>query len=202
MDTYRNFEELARNEQEGRDYVILYREMGSAVAIMAPHGGGIEPGTLDIADALAGSDFSFYALNSIKGSGGGRLHLTSNGFDEPIGLEVAGRAAVVVTIHGNRNEGELVFIGGRNNALKKNICQALNMAGFRAEISDLPGLRGISRNNICNRGKNGEGVQLEISRGLRKKMFENFCRQSIRKKNHIFQLFVDTIKKVLLSVSI
>ena len=202
MDTYQNFAELARNEQEGRDFSILFRDVDSPVAVMAPHGGGIEPGTLDIAGALAGRDFAFYAFSGIKKSGNRNLHLTSNRFDEPIGLQIAQKAAVVVAVHGNREKSEVVFVGGRSNVLKQRICRALAVAGFRAEISDLPGIRGIRPENICNRGTSGEGVQLEMSRGLREKMFENIERRSLRKKTPVFYEFVDTMKKALLAEAI
>jgi len=199
MDTYRNFAELRQSEQEGSDFRIFHRDVDSPFAVMAPHGGGIEPGTLDIADALAGHDFAFYAFSGTKKSGNRHLHLTSNRFDEPIGLKIAQKAAVVVAVHGNREESEVVFVGGRNTLLKKKICRALTAAGFRAEISDLPGIRGIGPENICNRGTSGEGVQLEISRGLREKMFEKLGRRSLRRKTHIFYEFVATIQKALLA---
>jgi phage replication-related protein YjqB (UPF0714/DUF867 family) len=53
---------LKRNENDGEDYTILYGEVPSKIAIMAFHGGGIEPGTIDIADYLAGCDYTFYSL--------------------------------------------------------------------------------------------------------------------------------------------
>ena len=39
------------------------------MVIVAPRGGGIEPGTLDIADAIAGSDYNFCAFKGIKKAG-------------------------------------------------------------------------------------------------------------------------------------
>ena len=114
--------------------------MDSPIAIIAPHGGGIEPGTQDIAEALAGNDFAFYVLSGIKAAGNANLHLTSNRFDEPIGAMIACKAAVVVAVHGNRNEGETVFDRwGRNHPLKKRLRRALTVAGFQAEISEIPG---------------------------------------------------------------
>ncbi|MEX1352206.1 MAG: poly-gamma-glutamate hydrolase family protein [Desulfobacterales bacterium] len=71
MDKYTNIAELKQNEREDEDYTILYRELPSKIAIMAPHGGGIEPGTIDIADNLAGCDYTFYAfivVSSISGN--------------------------------------------------------------------------------------------------------------------------------------
>jgi phage replication-related protein YjqB (UPF0714/DUF867 family) len=60
MDKYSKFAELENNEEEHEDYTVLYRELHSKIAIMTPHGGGIKPGTVDIADALAGGDYTFY----------------------------------------------------------------------------------------------------------------------------------------------
>ena len=54
MDRYKNFAELQKGEKANEDYTIFYHEADSGIAVMALHGGGIEPGTIDIADALAG----------------------------------------------------------------------------------------------------------------------------------------------------
>ena len=199
MDKYKSFAELEHHEREDEDYTILYREVDAKIAIMAPHGGGIEPGTIDIADALAGSDFSFYAFKGIKKTGNKILHITSNRFDEPIGLQISKNAFIVITIHGARNRGDMVFVGGKNHKLKQKIISALRAGGFNAVISEIPGLRGIKPENICNRCKSGKGVQLEISRGLREEMFENLDRRSLRKKSSIFFTFVNPIKEALLS---
>ena len=52
---YTNYDELRQNERENVDYAIFHRGADSQIAVMAPHGGGIEPGTIDIADAMAGN---------------------------------------------------------------------------------------------------------------------------------------------------
>ena len=49
MDLYTSFAHLSRGEREGRDYRIRWRMGGSGVAIVAPHGGGIERGTSALA---------------------------------------------------------------------------------------------------------------------------------------------------------
>ncbi|KJR97643.1 MAG: hypothetical protein VR65_23255 [Desulfobulbaceae bacterium BRH_c16a] len=200
MDRYRNFAELEQNERENQDYKILYRQRVSQIAVMAPHGGGIEPGTLDIADALAGSEYTFYAFKGLKKSGNKILHLTSSSFDEPRGLKIAENAFIVISIHGNRDTGEIVFIGGKNHELKQGIRRALRTAGFEAVITEVPGLRGIDPRNICNRCRSGEGVQLEVSRGLREKLFENLACRTSRKKTNDFYHFINTVKQALCGV--
>lgn len=167
MDKYATYDDLRNHEREGKDYVILFREGNSGIAMIAPHGGGIEPGTVDIADAVAGYNHTFYAFKGIKKHGNAALHITSNRFDEPRGLETAENADFVVAVHGHREKTEVVFIGGRNQDLKEKICHRLKKAGFNAEISTKRGLRGQHVENICNRCRSGQGVQVEISRGLR-----------------------------------
>lgn len=197
MDKYANFAELEQNEKEGEEYTILYRGADSNIAVMAIHGGGIEPGTIDIADAIAGSDHTFYAFKGIKKAGNKILHISSNRFDEPTGLKTSKTAEIVISIHGCRDKNERIFIGGNSQKLKQKIQDALRAGGFMAEISEVPGLRGISPENICNRCNTGKGVQLEISRGLREKMFTDLDQRSLRKKTPVFHKFVNTIKQAI-----
>jgi len=197
MDRYQNFADLAAHETEGRDYVILYRDLKAEVAVMAPHGGGIEPGTIDIADALAGRHYSFYAFKGLKKTGNQVLHLTSDRFDEPVGVDIAHKASLVITVHGCRDSEETVYVGGNHRELQARLTAALTAAGFSAVISSEDGLRGINPENICNRCQNGQGVQLEISRGQRQRMFVNLERRKLRQKTPLFYTFVDTVKGVL-----
>jgi len=197
MDKYANYSELKQHESQGEDYVILLREGNSRIAVIAPHGGGIEPGTIDIADAVAGSEHTFYAFKGIKKKGNAALHITSDRFDEPNGVHVAEHADIVVSIHGCHEKSSEVFIGGKNQKLKERICDILNKAGFNAVIRTKPGQRGQHLGNICNRCRTGEGVQLEISQELREKMFDNLHRRSWRKKNALFFTFINSLKESL-----
>ncbi|MCD4717570.1 MAG: poly-gamma-glutamate hydrolase family protein [Desulfobacterales bacterium] len=197
MDKYKNYEDLKQHETEGEDYVVIFRENNSPIAVIAPHGGGIEPGTFEISDWMAGGIHSFYAFKGIKKKGNAVLHITSNRFDEPQGVRIAKNADVVVSIHGYHKNDDIVYMGGKNQDLKLKIMHMLNKAGFHAEISTKPGLRGQHPENICNLCRTGEGVQLEISRGLRDRMFENLDRRSWRKKTVLFFKFVDTLREAL-----
>ena len=197
MDKYTNYQDLKQHEREGEDYVVIFREDNSGIAVIAPHGGGIEPGTLEIADEVAGGEHTFYAFKGIKKKGNAVLHITSNKFDEPKGVRIAKNADVVVSIHGYHGTDEVVFIGGKNKYLKLKIRDMRNKAGFHAEISTKPGLRGQHPETICNLCRTGAGVQLEISRGLRERLFDNLGRRSWRKKTGLFFKFVDTLRESL-----
>jgi phage replication-related protein YjqB (UPF0714/DUF867 family) len=196
MDRYESYKELAQHESEGADYVISVRE-GSSIAVIAPHGGGIEPGTADIADAIAADQHAFAAFKGIKKSGNRALHIRSDRFDDFPGAGIAERCRMVVTIHGCRGQEERIYVGGRSHKVKMRIIDALNRAGFHAEESLKPALQGRSRRNICNRCLSGRGVQVEISKGLREKMFKNLSKHSTREKTETFYCFVRTVKASL-----
>jgi len=144
-DTYKSFADLERNEQSGIDYRIVVRRAMSAFAIVAPHGGGIEPGTSEIADAVAGADYSFYAFEGMKPPPGNKvLHITSTRFDEPMCLALVKRTEVVCTVHGEEGmgEGNGVIVGGLDTTLGGLVAQELTRHGFAVARHPDPRLQG------------------------------------------------------------
>ena len=198
MDTYPGYNALRKCHHEGKDYVILLRDADTRLAVMAPHGGGIEPGTVDVADAVAAGDFTFYAFKGLMKSGNRVLHLGSTRFDEPVGLSVADKADLVLTIHGCRGTTAEILIGGKLGALKESLRQSLTLAGFQARMSAQPGLRGMDPENICNRFAPRGGVQLELTRELREAMFHHLDNRSFRGKTPLFFDFVQAVRRPLL----
>ena len=65
---------LARLNRAGVDYTIAFIYGHTRFAVMAPHGGGIEPGTSELACAIAGKQHSYYTFSGIKTSGNRLLH--------------------------------------------------------------------------------------------------------------------------------
>ncbi|AUX79280.1 poly-gamma-glutamate hydrolase family protein [Sinorhizobium fredii] len=163
---YSSFEEL-----KAREAVSAYRvkvvDRGSAACIIAPHGGKIEPGTSELTQSVAGEDLSYYVFEWIKRDGNADLHITSSRFDEPKGDALVRNCDFAIALHGCRGAEEIVYIGGRHQALASRIQAQLAKMGFTFATHPNPELQGVSRDNICNRGRLGMGVQLEISRGLR-----------------------------------
>jgi phage replication-related protein YjqB (UPF0714/DUF867 family) len=198
-DKYRNFAALARNERSGIDYGVLVRRARPAFALVAPHGGGIEPGTSEIADAIAGERFSFYTFEGLKSSGNADLHITSTRFDEPMCLTVLRHSRVVVTLHGEHSEedGDGVFVGGLDDALGARIGAALTRRGFDVRKHPDPDLQGREPTNLCNRGTARAGVQLELSRAVRRTMFESLTRAGRKKPTARFAVFVSAVRRVL-----
>ena len=197
LDRYRCFAELQQHETFGEDYHIDLRKGVSSLAVIAPHGGGIEFGTDPIAQSIADPDHTFWAFKGIKKTGNRILHITSTRFDVPDALKITLAAQTVVTIHGCRGEAPIVHVGGRHSELKSRIRQSLCRSGFNAEISEKPALRGENPTNLCNRCIRGRGVQLEITKGLRKTMFTSYEGRDIRKKTECFFRFTNAVKTVL-----
>ncbi|HUL20880.1 MAG TPA: poly-gamma-glutamate hydrolase family protein [Thermodesulfobacteriota bacterium] len=167
MISYRSFKELSQHEVEGQGYRIRIEVRDPRVLIMAPHGGKIEPMTAEISEAIAGGDFSFYNFEGLKTDGNSVLHIESHLFDEPRGLKVVEKADIVITVHGRMDQkDEFVMTGGLHTDLRLEIERQLQAAGFQTRFPT-EGLMGTDPLNICNRGRRGQGVQLEASRKVR-----------------------------------
>ena len=198
-DKYRNFADLARHKESGIDYDVLVRRSRPAFAIVAPHGGAIEPGTSEIANAIAAETFSFYTFEGLKSSGNAELHITSTHFDEPMCLTLLGQSSVVLTLHGEHSEedGEGVFVGGLDEVLGARINTALTRKGFDVRKHRDPKLQGIEPKNLCNRGTSNAGVQLELSKAVRRTFFKSLTREGRKDTTARFGAFVDAIRTIV-----
>lgn len=185
---YKSFKELREREVEGRDYRIRINLKEGRVLVMAPHGGKIEPRTAEIAEAIAGHNYSFYSFEGLKADGNSVLRIESHLFDEPRALQAVEKADIVVTVHGQIDQkDEFVMIGGLNRSLRFEIKRQLEGAGFQTR-TPTEGLMGTDPMNICNRGKSKQGVQLEISRKIR---------DSLRTNRNQLHSFADAVRKAI-----
>src|SRR6266851_5938168 len=167
---FRCYDELAQCYTEDVDYAVHVMPRGlSRVAVLAPHGGRIEGRTSEIARLIAGDEHGLYLFEGLRITGDNFdcLHLASHWFDEPRALDLVSSCDTVVAVHGYAARGPDVLLGGLNERLKEELAQALAAIGFSCLI-DGHRFPGRHPRNICNRGRSGEGVQLELSEGLRK----------------------------------
>jgi len=182
MDVYRNFAELIESEREGIDFrIYAVKRKGSSTVIVAPHGGAIEPGTSEVAKEVAHNDLSLAIFEGIKPKGNKRLHITSANFDEPRCVELVQESDTVVAIHGEGSAGLSVFLGGRDDNLRAKLIAALERYGYAVKTHGNPGLHGLAPENICNRGRDGVGVQIELSSGLRQTFFQSLTEKGRKK---------------------
>ena len=196
----KSFASLQASESEGISYQRRVKMRKSALAIIAPHGGGIEPGTSEIAIAVAGFQFSYYTFDGLRQSNNRSLHITSTLFDEPKCLQLVNNSEIVIAIHGCVGEEKVVHVGGLHEKLKICLINALLKAGFDARVAGI-NFAGTQVQNICNRGRSGAGVQFEISEGLRRSMFKGLDRQNRRITTHVFRKFVTSVHQELKSIA-
>ncbi|MCI1728516.1 MAG: poly-gamma-glutamate hydrolase family protein [Chiayiivirga sp.] len=168
-DRYGNFKELEAAESAG-SYRIEHVSRASEFVLIAPHAGKIERGTSEICRAIAGKDCTYYLFEGCKPRNNQDLHITSARFDEPLGVSAAASGQIVVTTHGQAGDAEFVNVGGLATGLGTALISKLEAEGYIASRHANAGLQGLDTSNICNRGRSGQGVQLEISRGLRDKL--------------------------------
>ena len=192
---YNTFKQLQEKEIQGIDYQIVSQHGGSGVAIIAHHGGGIEPGTTEIARAVAGAEHSFYSFMGLKEKGNLDLHITSRQFDEPIGTGIANDSKTILTIHGCKGKEEAVYIGGRDISLKEKLKESLKNAGF--SVREDKRFPGVNPKNICNRSSLRKGVQLEITAGLRHAIFKGLMLSNRKRPTMRFYQFVEAVRDVL-----
>jgi poly-gamma-glutamate hydrolase-like protein len=135
-DRYKNFLELAKKETQGIDFRVRLQQRAGKAVVLAPHGGGIEPGTSEIAEAIAGADLSFYAFEGVKPADNRILHITSAGFDEPQGKVLAEASLTVIAVHGEESAEEIVFLGGLDEERQKKFRDSLISAQKPSKLPD------------------------------------------------------------------
>lgn len=190
-DRYTNFAELVADTTEGFDFRVRWRKGTSGLAVIAPHGGGIEPGTSELADAVAGSDHALYVFEGLRSSGNSSLHLTSTRFDDPRCLELLAGADRVLALHGESSEPQNVFMGGLDSEFADRISRRLEAV---TTVRVHPQWTGANPANICNRARSGKGVQVELSRGLRASCFASLKRDGRRFPTARFAVFVAAMR--------
>jgi phage replication-related protein YjqB (UPF0714/DUF867 family) len=198
MDVYRNFVELSEAEREDIDFrVTAVKREGSSTVIVAPHGGAIEPGTSEVAKEVANNDLSLAIFEGIKSKNNKRLHITSTNFDEPRCVELVQESNTVVAIHGEGSNELSIFLGGRDDELGVQLKAALERYGYAVKTHVNPDLHGLAAANICNRGRLGAGVQVELSSGLRQTFFRSLTNIGRKKPTDELVRFAAAVREGL-----
>ena len=149
---------------EGVDYARRYRRHERfddtlartddvpKTTILAPHGGGIEPGTSELCLAVAGYHpaslpqippagvtYDYWMLEGVRDGGNAVLHVTSVGCDDGVAVSLCAGSLNALSLHGfaprppdMSEDDQIVLIGGRNTTLRGYLLQGLCTAGFDA----------------------------------------------------------------------
>jgi phage replication-related protein YjqB (UPF0714/DUF867 family) len=176
--------------------------------VLAPHGGGIEPGTSELCLAVAGYHpaslpqippagvtFDYWMFEGLRETGNSELHVTSTGCDDGVAVSLCASSLNALALHGflprlpdMSEDDQVVLVGGGHTILRGYLLEGLGKAGFDARDADQHGeLDGDASCNIVNRTLLGMGAQLELSKPLRDAMFTEHSRS--RRKHTTTQLF-------------
>ena len=170
-DHYNSMRELKGYET---DWSIETNQNSHPVLSIAPHGGGIECGTSELALLVSQKlNCNFFTFKGQLSSNNSRLHVTSSHYNDQLALALTKQVNYTISIHGYHDkEKESTYIGGTNEQLKSLIKKHLESRGFI--VLEAPkNLAGKSRRNINNKNRFKSSVQLELSTKLRKSFFSN-----------------------------
>lgn len=196
---YTSFPELAAAQVEGIDYQRTWRRSSvSSLLHLAIHGGGIEQGTSELAEAASAGIHDLYVLDGLKPANNAELHITSTAYDESNALVLARAATHTVSWHGFSGAAAMTNVGGRDYALRDRIGTALARAGFPVQIAPAD-LGGIDPDNICNQNTRKKGVQLELSTGQRAAFFTggDLSRGNRQNRTPAFHAYVAAVQSAL-----
>lgn len=171
-DTYANWAALAAAETAGVDYRVDVRNIAdSEWGHIAIHGGGIEAGSTELADAVAAATRGkYYSMLGLKSTGNSVLHITSTNFDEPQALAVQASVYYTVSYHGAAGATQITHLGGADTVMRDQLGAALSAAGFTIDIASTE-IDGNDPANITQKNRRVMGVQLELSLAQRQAFF-------------------------------
>jgi phage replication-related protein YjqB (UPF0714/DUF867 family) len=100
--------------------------MNCSTVVIAPHGGGIEPGTSEIATRIAADDLAVALFEDLKPKANIDLHMASIHFDEPSCLALVQKARNVIAVSGEASNGQAVYLDGADTKLGAFLLNRLN----------------------------------------------------------------------------
>lgn len=158
------------------------------IAVIAPHGGGIEKGTSELCLATAGYHpadyryvgqgnlYDYFLFEGLLSSGNGDLHVTSSNYDDPHAQMICRGVKKVFAIHGCRDEQTSnleIHVGGLDLNGINILVEELSAHGIPAIHTSDDMLNGDLPENLTNLGYSGAGVQVEIPTSVREGIFDN-----------------------------
>jgi phage replication-related protein YjqB (UPF0714/DUF867 family)/membrane-associated phospholipid phosphatase len=164
-DKYPSYTEMAKHEHEGIDFFVDLAEPRSKILVLAIHGQYLEPGSDDVAEAIAGSDFRKYIFRANKNVNWADLHVTSTHFDDPRALDLAKASDLCVSVHGYKEpKKQSICLGGGNVSARSDVLKAISAVFPEIEFdSNCQEIGGRDPANIVNRCSR-QGLQLELSK--------------------------------------
>lgn len=201
LDQYQNFSELKQDTTENKDWKISTKHRKSNnILITAIHGGGIEPGTTELARRISNiGNYDYYSFQGLLPNDNEKLHITSTNYDEPKLLKMLDDTKDTVSIHGLNGDDPIVYIGGKDKDMTSSINKELRKSGFTTKKGS-ESIDAKSSDNFVNENKTDSGVQLELTSKQRKLFFKNHqldkqTRNNSNQYSKTFYKFAEAVNK-------
>lgn len=196
-DYYRDMKELLRKEPSS-SYEITVKDTQSPVLVITPHGGKIEQFTSAIGRGIAGEDHRYFEFAGLLTSGSfDRLHVTSSNFNPPQLEALSRQAEISLSVQGMAGDEALTYVGGRDESGAQTVIDALNEAGFRAQMAPSK-IGGREVRNFVNRNRRRMGIQLEITRAQRRALF---TRGNESRPDEDYDRYVAAVRRALAMIA-
>ena len=200
-DRYADFTELKKDTIKNKDWLIKTKHRKNKdILVTAIHGGGIEPGTTEIARRISNvGKYNFYTFEGLRKSNNDQLHVTSTHFNEPILDKLLKNTKETLSIHGFSGDDPIVYIGGKDKEMSHSIAKELRKKHFTVKESPNK-IDAKSSDNIANKNESNSGVQLELTTALRKQFFKHYkldrhTRSDSDKYTKDFYKFANAVQK-------
>lgn len=204
-DKYNSMKELYSFEPL-HNYRLTHRlNSNSPVLILAPHGGGIEFITSEIAHEVAANHFSLFDFAGVMPERNfSNLHVTSRHYDCSIAKRLSSKAHFSLAIHGCKGEEseKATFIGGQDRLGRQTVQRHLEQAGFI--VKEAPAhLSGLGADNIVNQNQRCMGIQLELTTAQRQAFISMPILSFITRKKHssLFYRYCDALRNAMIELS-
>lgn len=199
MSAYQSFAELVLNTVKDQDYRLDVHQPSQEMAIVAIHGGGIEPPTGELAAAIAGQEYSRYIFQALRASGNAQMRIPMTRYDEMRLRALLQHSQAAVALDGVPGVDQTVHLGGRNRLLREKLIESLQAAGFETGRLVAPGAA-HNPARFYNWPQRG-GVLIELPLAFRMALvtgpLEAFQREDSDSHSERFACLVEAIRQAM-----